>query len=71
MAHAGGRPRHREVDDPDAGERARGADPLVVSFQGRAEGTDAFCTLEAIQRVAQPPVRHVTEALVDALRHPG
>ncbi len=53
---------------PVAGE---GACSLVISLQGRAAGTDAFCTLEAIQRVAQPPVRHVTEALVDALRHPA
>lgn len=40
---------------------------LVVTLQGRAHGTDAFCTLEAIERVASPPVRHVTEALVAAL----
>lgn len=47
-----------------------GACSLVVSLQGRVQGTDAFCTLEAIERVAQPPVRHVTLALVEALRHP-
>ena len=40
---------------------------LVVSLQGRAHGTEAFCTLEAIEHVASPPVRHVTEALVAAL----
>jgi hypothetical protein len=40
---------------------------LVVSLQGRADGTEAFCTLEAIEHVASPPVRHVTEALVAAL----
>jgi hypothetical protein len=40
---------------------------LVVSLQGRADGTDAFCTLEAIEHVASPPVRHVVEALVAAL----
>lgn len=40
---------------------------LVVTLQGRADGTDAFCTLEAIEHVASPPVRHVTEALVAAL----
>lgn len=45
-----------------------GACSLVISLQGRAEGTDAFCTLEAIEHVAQPPVRHVTAALVAALR---
>lgn len=43
---------------------------LLITLQGRADGTDAFCTLEAIERVASPPVRHVVEALVAALRHP-
>jgi hypothetical protein len=41
---------------------------LVVTLQGRAHGTDAFCTLEAIEHVASPPVHHVARALVDALR---
>lgn len=45
-----------------------GACSLVVTLQGRAEGTDAFCTLEAIEHVARPPVRPVVEALVAALR---
>jgi hypothetical protein len=44
-----------------------GACSLVVTIQGRANGTDAFCTLEAIEHVASPPVRHVVEALVAAL----
>lgn len=44
-----------------------GACSLVVSLHGRAHGTDAFCTLEAIERVASPPVRPVVEALVAAL----
>jgi hypothetical protein len=43
---------------------------LVVTLQGRADGTDAFCTLEAIEHVASPPVRHVVEHLVTALRRP-
>jgi hypothetical protein len=43
---------------------------LVITLQGRAHGTDAFCTLEAIEHVASPPVRDVVERLVDALRHP-
>jgi hypothetical protein len=42
---------------------------LVITLQGRADGTDAFCTLEAIERVAAPPVRAVVEELVAALRH--
>jgi hypothetical protein len=41
---------------------------LVITFQGRADGTDAFCTLEAIEHVASPPVRPVVEDLVAALR---
>jgi hypothetical protein len=40
---------------------------LVVTFQGRLDGTDAFCTLEAIEHVASPPVRQVVERLVAAL----
>jgi hypothetical protein len=43
---------------------------LVISLQRRADGTDAFCTLEAIEHVASPPVRPVVERLVHALRHP-
>ena len=41
---------------------------LVITFQGRADGTDAFCTLEAIEHVASPPVRPLVEDLVAALR---
>ena len=44
---------------------------LVITLQGRADGTDAFCTLEAIEHVATPPVRPVVERLVWALRHPS
>ncbi len=49
---------------PVAGE---GPCSLVVTLQGRADGTDAFCTLEALRRVAQPPVGHVVAALAQAL----
>lgn len=41
---------------------------LVITLQGRATGTDAFCTLEAIEHVAAPPVRPIVEHLVAALR---
>lgn len=41
---------------------------LVITLQGRATGTDAFCTLEAIEHVAAPPVRPVVETLVEVLR---
>lgn len=40
---------------------------LVISLQGRSNGTDAFCTLESIERVASPPVRDVVAALGGAL----
>lgn len=40
---------------------------LVVSLQGRADGTDAFCTLEAIEHVGSPPVGPVVAALVAAM----
>lgn len=43
---------------------------LVITLQGRAGGSDAFCTLEAIEHVASPPVRQVVDQLVTALRHP-
>ena len=43
---------------------------LVITLQGRADGSDAFCTLEAIEHVASPPVRQVVNQLVTALRHP-
>lgn len=49
------------------GVDGEGTCSLVVTLQGRADGTDAFCTLEAIEHVASPPVRHVVEALVAAL----
>jgi hypothetical protein len=42
---------------------------LVVTFQGRAHGTEAFCTLEAIEHVGRPPVGPVVAALADALAH--
>jgi hypothetical protein len=50
---------------PVAGE---GACSLVVTLQPAGRGaTEAFCTLEAIERVASPPVRPVVEQLVAAL----
>jgi hypothetical protein len=43
---------------------------LVITLQGRSHGTEAFCTLEAIEHVASPPVHEVVDRLVAALRHP-
>jgi len=49
---------------------SEGTCSLVITLQGRAHGTDAFCTLEAIEHVATPPVRPVVERLVLALHRP-
>jgi hypothetical protein len=48
----------------------QGTCSLLITLQGRADGTDAFCTLEAVERVAQPPVGPVTAALLQALLDP-
>lgn len=48
----------------------QGTCSLLITLQGRADGTDAFCTLEAVERVAQPPVGPVTTALLEALLDP-
>jgi hypothetical protein len=48
----------------------QGTCSLLITLQGRADGTDAFCTLEAVERVAQPPVGPVTAALLRALLDP-
>jgi hypothetical protein len=48
----------------------QGTCSLLITLQGRADGTDAFCTLEAVERVAQPPVGPVTAALLHALVDP-
>jgi hypothetical protein len=36
---------------------------LVATFQGRAHGTEVFCTLEAIEHVGSPPVGAVVREL--------
>jgi hypothetical protein len=43
---------------------------LVVTLQGRAEGTEAFCTLESLERVARPAPEPVVRQLAAALRVP-
>jgi hypothetical protein len=40
---------------------------LVVTLQGRAHGTEAFLTLEAMERAASLPARRVLARMVDAL----
>ncbi|HET7654774.1 MAG TPA: J domain-containing protein [Acidimicrobiales bacterium] len=45
---------------------------LVISLQGRANGTtDAFCTLQALDAGATPPVGLVVDALVEELSPRG
>jgi hypothetical protein len=40
---------------------------LVVTLQGRAHGTEAFLTLEAMERAASLPTDRVLARMVDAL----
>jgi hypothetical protein len=44
---------------------------LVVTLQGRAHGTEALLTLEAMERPASLPTDRVLVRLVDALTGPG
>ena len=41
---------------------------VLTTLQGRAHGTEVFCTMESIEAGATPPIRPVVEALVDAIR---
>jgi hypothetical protein len=41
---------------------------VLITLQGRAFGTDAFCTMESIEAAPTPPLRPVVEALVEELR---
>jgi len=44
---------------------------LLITLQGRALGTEAFCTLESIEALPTPPLRPVIDALLDALADPA
>jgi hypothetical protein len=44
---------------------------LLVTLQGRAHGTEAFLTLEALERPASLPPDRVVARMVDALRSGG
>ena len=44
------------------------ATSLVVTLQGRANGTEAFCTVESIEARPAPPTAAVVDLLEDALR---
>jgi hypothetical protein len=41
---------------------------LLITLQGRANGTEAFCTLESIEATPTPPIALVMDALVTELR---
>lgn len=43
---------------------------LVVTLQGRDEGTEAYCTLESLGRVARPAPEPVVRQLAAAMRVP-
>jgi hypothetical protein len=43
---------------------------VLITLQGRAFGTDAFCTMESIEAAPTPEIRPVVEALVEELRRP-
>jgi hypothetical protein len=40
---------------------------VLITLQGRAFGTDAFCTMESIEAAPTPSLRPVVEALVEEL----
>ena len=44
---------------------------VLITLQGRAFGTDAFCTMESIEAAPTPPIRPVIEALLEALTQPS
>lgn len=44
---------------------------LLITLQGRAWGTEAFCTLESIEAGATPPIAPVMDALLGALEGSG
>jgi hypothetical protein len=43
---------------------------VLITMQGRAFTTEAFCTMESIEAAPTPALRPVVEALVEALRRP-
>ena len=44
---------------------------VLITLQGRAYATEAFCTMESIEAAPTPPIRPVVEALVEELVNPG
>jgi len=44
---------------------------VLITLQGRAHGTEAFCTMESIEAAATPPIGPVIDALVEELTAPS
>lgn len=44
---------------------------LLITLQGRADGTEAFCTIEALERGTPPPIDAVVLTLAAALGAPA
>jgi hypothetical protein len=44
---------------------------VLITLQGRAFGTDAFCTMESIEAAPTPSIRPVVDALVEELLRPS
>jgi hypothetical protein len=44
---------------------------LLLTLQGRAHGTEVFCTMESIEALPTPPLRPVIDALLVALAAPA
>ena len=40
---------------------------VLITLQGRAYGTEAFCTMESIEAAPTPPIAAVIDALVEEL----
>lgn len=43
---------------------------VLITLQGRAHATEAFCTMESIEATPTPPIRPVVEAIVAELVDP-
>jgi hypothetical protein len=44
---------------------------VLITLQGRALYTEAFCTMESIEAAPTPPIEPVVEAIVTELVHPS
>jgi hypothetical protein len=44
---------------------------VLITLQGRAYGTEAFCTMESIEAAPTPPIGPVVDALIEELTNPS